>query len=65
MAKKDEYQLTPQDAAEILATTIKELREAGLQVGLANKDAAGERPAGLMVFVVGVKLVDGSLVYGG
>lgn len=63
MSKKDNYKLTEQDAVEILADTLRILREAGVQIGIRNAPAKEGRPAGLMVFAGNVELNNGGLVY--
>ncbi|MCA9875925.1 MAG: hypothetical protein KC441_19770 [Anaerolineales bacterium] len=60
--KSDEYQVTRQDVADILAGTLQLLTEHGLAVGVRSAAAKPERAAGLLIYVSGVTLAaDGNL----
>ncbi|MBK8988987.1 MAG: hypothetical protein IPM39_23435 [Chloroflexi bacterium] len=60
--KADEYELTPQDTAEILAGTLQLLQENGLAVSVKNARRIENRPPGLLIFVSGVGVAgDGNL----
>lgn len=49
--------LTAADFVDILATTLALAAEAGLSVGVRNREATGDRPAGLLIYINGL-LVD-------
>ena len=53
---KQEIKLTPDDALDILASVVEELRAAGLRVGFRDAPANEKRTAGLLIFVEGVGL---------
>lgn len=53
---KQEVKLTPDDALDILASVVEELRAAGLRVGFRDAPANDKRAAGLLIFVEGVGL---------
>lgn len=55
---KQELKLTPDDALDILASVIEELRAAGLRVGFRDAPANEKRAAGLLIFVEGVSVQD-------
>lgn len=54
MAKKQKADPSPALAAEILTATIAECVAAGLKIGARVEPAAGDRPAGLVLFVAGL-----------
>jgi hypothetical protein len=58
---KEEYKITPQDVADILAGTLELLRDNGLLVGIRPAPAKDGRRAGLMVFVGGLTVIDGNI----
>ncbi len=51
---KQEVKLTPDDAIDILASVIGELRSAGLRVGFRDAPANEKRKSGLLIFIEGV-----------
>lgn len=51
MAKSSEHQLTLQDLADILAGTLRLLREHNLRVGLRQTPDDGLWPGGVLVYV--------------
>jgi len=61
-SQKDTYEITDQDAADILAGTLQLLRDRGLPVGIRPAPANTNRPTGLMVFIGGVTIEDGNLI---
>lgn len=52
--KKDEYQVTPQDLADILGSALELLQENGTRIGIRPVPQKNERPAGVMVYVGGL-----------
>lgn len=57
------HKLTAADFADILSTTLAMADEAGLSVGVRNRAATGDRPAGLLIFIGGLSTTaDGRLV---
>jgi hypothetical protein len=62
-AKKEEYQVTPQDLADILGSALELLRDNGVRIGVRSVPQKEERPAGVMVYVGGLIIgEDGRLV---
>lgn len=60
--KPEEYQVTKQDVADMLAGTLQMLQENGLIVSVKNARQVDGRPPGLLVFVSGVGVAtDGNL----
>lgn len=60
--KSEEYQVTRQDVADILASTLQLMKEQGLVVGVRPAAAKAERAAGLLIYVSGITLAaDGNL----
>ena len=55
----NEYKLTGQDAADMLAVVLKEIQEAGIVVNVRNVPATAKRPAGLIVFAGGIEYQQG------
>jgi len=53
----------PEIAVEILAATIKEMKDAGLMVAVKNVTAKPDRPAGVIIYVGDITLAGGALVY--
>lgn len=57
-----EAKLNAADFAAILSTTLAMADEAGLSVGVRNRAATGDRPAGLLIFIEGLNTTaDGRL----
>lgn len=44
------------DFADILAATLAMAPEAGLSVGVRNREADGNRPAGLLIYISGLQV---------
>jgi hypothetical protein len=64
MAANEQEELTGQDVADILATTIQLLRDSGLQVGVKTVPQKEDRPAGVLIYCSDIGLDDaGSLIY--
>lgn len=51
-------ELTAADFAAILSTTLAMAAEVGLSVGVRNRTAAGDRAAGLLIFVEGLGVAE-------
>ncbi len=51
--------ITAADFAAILSTTLAMATETGLQVGVRNRAADDNRPAGLLIFVSGIQVDEG------
>jgi hypothetical protein len=62
-ANKDTYEITLQDAADILAGTLELLRDKGFSIGLRNAEANAKRAVGLMVFIEGLRLNDDGAIF--
>ena len=52
------HTLTAADFAAILSTTLALATETGLSVGVRNRPASPGRPAGLLIFVEGLRVAD-------
>jgi hypothetical protein len=52
--KKEEYQVTPQDLADILGSALDLLRDNGIRIGLRPVPQKDQRPPGIMVYVGGL-----------
>jgi hypothetical protein len=63
MSKYNVEHLEQKSAVEFLATTIKEMKAAGLLVAVKNVTAKPDRPAGVILFVGDVTLAGGALGY--
>lgn len=50
-------------AIEFLASTLKEMREAGIMVAVKNVAEREGRPAGIIIFAGDMQLADGVLSY--
>lgn len=64
MASK-QVKLTPDDALQILASVVEEIRTTGLRVGVRNAPANDKRSAGILLFIEGVSVKDGEFVMNG
>ena len=53
-----EGKINAADFAAILSTTLAMADEAGLSVGVRNRTATGDRPAGLLIFIEGLNTTD-------
>lgn len=57
------HTLTAADFADILSTTLAMAAEAGLSVGVRNRPGDNARPAGLLIFIEGLRATtDGRLI---
>ena len=63
MSKHNVEHLAQKSAVEFLATTIKEMKEAGLMVAVKNVTAKPDRPAGVIIYVSDITLAGGGLAY--
>lgn len=60
--KSEEYQVTRQDVADILASALQMLQENGLTVSVKNARQVDGRSPGLLIYVSGVGVAtDGNL----
>lgn len=60
-----ETPLEAADFADILSTTLAMAAEAGLSVGVRNRPGDNARPAGLLIFIEGLRATaDGRLIAG-
>jgi hypothetical protein len=56
---QSEEPITAADFTAILSTTLAMAAEAGLRVGVRNRAADDNRPAGLLIFVSGIQVGEG------
>lgn len=63
MSKHKVEHIDQKAAVEFLATTIKEMKDAGLLVAVKNVAARPDRPAGIIIYVGNVELDSGALGY--
>lgn len=54
----EQKDLDAADFAAILSTTLAMATEAGLSVGVRNRDETGGRAAGLLIFIEGLSVTD-------
>lgn len=54
--KKEEYQVTPQDLADILGSGLGLLRDNGIRVGVRPVPQKNDRPPGIMIYIAGLDL---------
>ncbi len=56
--KSEEYEITAQDVADILAGTLNLLKENGLSVGVRPSAEKPGRAAGLLIYVSAITVAD-------
>ena len=58
----ESYDLTIEDLADILTTTLDELMDGGVQIGVKETPAKNGRPAGILIFCGNFAVHDGKIV---
>lgn len=63
MSKHKVESVDEKAAVEFLATTLREMKDAGLMVAIKNVTARGDRPAGIIIFCGNISLTDEGLSF--
>lgn len=63
MSKQELKTVDEQTAVEFLASTLREMKDAGLMVAIKNVTAKDDRPSGIIIFCGNVSLTEEGLVF--